>query len=65
MNGSKGKCVIYWPYSTGTCMQCYIIVKLQFITQSPWDVAPEQSKGTTKGLRVINSVVLVPQLLQA
>ena len=30
----------------------------EFITQRPWVVAPEQSEGTTKGLKVINSVDL-------
>ena len=39
----------------------YIIVRLQtqgsteFITLRPWAVAPQQSEGATKGLRVINS----------
>ena len=28
----------------------------EFITQRPWAVAPERSKGATKGLRVINYV---------
>ena len=28
----------------------------QFITQRPWVVVPKQSDGTTKSLRVINSV---------
>ena len=30
----------------------------EFITQKPWTVAPKQSEGVTKRLRVINSVVL-------
>ena len=28
----------------------------EFITRRPWAVAPEQSEGATKGLRVINYV---------
>ena len=30
---------------------------MEFITRRPWAVAPEQSEGATKGLRVINYVV--------
>ena len=29
---------------------------MEFITRKPWAVAPERSKGATKGLRVINYV---------
>ena len=29
---------------------------MEFITQRPWAVAPEQSEGATKGLRVINYI---------
>ena len=29
---------------------------MEFITRRAWAVAPERSEGTTKGLRVINSV---------
>ena len=28
----------------------------EFITQRPWAVVSEQSEGTTKGLRVVNSI---------
>ena len=30
---------------------------MEFIIQRPWAVALKQSEGTTKGLRVINSVI--------
>ena len=29
---------------------------MEFITQMPWTVVPEQSKDATQGLRVINYV---------
>ena len=31
---------------------------MEFITRRPWAVEPELSEGATKGLRVINYVVL-------